>query len=285
MDWYGNGADDANSRQIQSLVVGQANTSGLPVEVTNAIGIYLAYGSSGSVKNVFEVGIPFSNAVLDTRNATSLSSAPVLRMAAGQAIAFEASGTNRLWYDSSLGVLRFSNSNYNTVIGKGISVGFQSVFTSSTAVPAYMVGNICFVVASSPITLTLPAASAIAAGCGYTFSNLGSGAVTIALANGNYIDNGPIVLQTNDRYHVISDNVNTWREVFRTNAVGPRWSAPPTLPSFTVASLPSGVSTGALALAVNGRKPSEGAGAGTGVQVYYDGSRWISASSGSAVVS
>src|SRR3954464_20268 len=35
MDWFGNGADDGNSRQIQSLVVGQTNTSGLPVEVSN----------------------------------------------------------------------------------------------------------------------------------------------------------------------------------------------------------------------------------------------------------
>ena len=67
MDWFGNGADDGNSRQIQSLVVGQTNTSGLPVEVSNVIGVYLAGGSSGSVKNVFGIGIPFSNAVLDTR--------------------------------------------------------------------------------------------------------------------------------------------------------------------------------------------------------------------------
>ena len=33
MDWYGNGLDDANSRTIQSLVIGQTNTSGPAVEV------------------------------------------------------------------------------------------------------------------------------------------------------------------------------------------------------------------------------------------------------------
>src|SRR4051794_34606623 len=109
MDWFGNGADDANSRQIQSLVVGQANTSGAPVEVGNVIGVYLAGGSSGSVKDVLGVGIPFSSSVIDTRWATSISSAPVIRMAAGQAIAFEGSAVNRLWYDSALSVLRWSN--------------------------------------------------------------------------------------------------------------------------------------------------------------------------------
>ena len=34
MDWFGNGPDDGNRRQIQSLVVGQHNTSGAPVEIS-----------------------------------------------------------------------------------------------------------------------------------------------------------------------------------------------------------------------------------------------------------
>ena len=35
MDWFGNGPDDGNLRQIQSLVVGQHNTSGAPVEISD----------------------------------------------------------------------------------------------------------------------------------------------------------------------------------------------------------------------------------------------------------
>ena len=52
----------------------------------------------------------------------------------------------------------------------------------------------------------------------------------------------------------------------------PRFSGPPVLPNYTVASLPGSPGTGAIALATNGRKPSEGGGAGTGVEVFYDGS-------------
>ena len=62
MDWFGNGLDDANCRTIQSLVIGQHNTSGPAVEVANIIGVYLSAGSVGSAKTVFGVGVPFSNA-------------------------------------------------------------------------------------------------------------------------------------------------------------------------------------------------------------------------------
>ena len=285
MDWYGNGADDANSRQIQSLVIGQASTAGPPVEVGTAIGVYLAGGSVGSVKNVFSIGVPFSGAILDTRAAISLSSAPVVKMAAGQAIAFEGTSTNKMWYDSGFGVLRWGNGIYNHVIGRGITVGFQSVFASSASIPAYMAGNVCFLVGSSPMTMTLPLANTLPAGVGFTFSNVGSSTVSIAPSGGNAIDCGPIVLQPNERYHVIADGITCWREIFRVNAWGPKWQAPPVLPSYNVAALPSGCGQGAMAYAVNGRKPSEGAGAGTGAQVYFDGSRWLSASTGTAVAS
>ena len=39
----------------------------------------------------------------------------------------------------------------------------------------------------------------------------------------------------------------------------------------------------AKAFATNGRKPSEGLGAGSGVEVFYDGIRWISGCTGSQV--
>jgi ABC-type transporter lipoprotein component MlaA len=86
-----------------------------------------------------------------------------------------------------------------------------------------------------------------------------------------------------DRYHVVSDGVSSWREIFRTNAVSPRFLAPPVLPSYAVAALPATVQAGAKAFASNGRKPSEAAGSGTGVEVFYDGTRWISVCGGSQV--
>jgi hypothetical protein len=285
MDWYGNGADDAYDRQIQSLVVGQSNTSGSPVEVGTVIGVYLAGGSTGSVKNVFGIGIPFSNAVLDTTGATSISSAPVLKMAAGQAIAFERTTANRLWYDNATGCLRWTNGVTQNVVGKGITVGWQNVYGSSATIPATTAGSLCFLTGGTPETITLPAAKTVAAGVGFTFTNIGSAPATLAVSTGDAIDCGPVILQPNDRYHVVSDGVSCWREIFHTNAVAPKWPAPPVLPCFSVATLPGGCSTGAMAFASNGRKPSEGAGTGTGVQVYFDGAHWISVSSGSVVAS
>ena len=51
-------------------------------------------------------------------------------------------------------------------------------------------------------------------------------------------------------------------------------------PPITVATLPASPGAGAMAFASNGRKPSEAAGVGTGVEVFNDGSRWISVCSG-----
>ena len=107
--------------------------------------------------------------------------------------------------------------------------------------------------------------------------------MTIATSGSDTIDNGPVTLRTNDRYHVVSNSNSAWREVFRTNAVNPHFSGPPVLPSYTVALLPASPGKGAKAFASNGRKPSEGAGAGSGVEAFHDGVHWISVCSGSAV--
>jgi hypothetical protein len=107
MDWVGNGLDDGNNRAIQSLVVAQHDTSGAAVEVSTIIGVYLSAGSSGRAKTVFAIGIPFSNAVLDTTYAQSISGAPAIKLSAGQAIAFEATSNNKLSYDSTTGTLRW----------------------------------------------------------------------------------------------------------------------------------------------------------------------------------
>jgi hypothetical protein len=135
----------------------------------------------------------------------------------------------------------------------------------------------------SAYTITLPPASSVAAGTGYTFSVIGSASVTIATTGSDNIDNGPITLHTNDRYHVVSDATSNWREVLRTNLVNPRFSGPPTLPSYTVATLPSSPGAGALAFASNGCKPGEAGGAGSGVEVFNDGIHWVCSCTGSQV--
>ncbi len=283
MDWFGNGLDDANSRTIQSLVIGQNNTSGPAVEVGSIIGVFLSGGSSGSAKTVFQINVPFSNAVLDTTNAKQIGTAPAIKMAAGHAIAFEATNSNKLAYDSTTSTLRWYQGTLSYVVGKGISVGWVSVYSASATMPSYTSGNIVFLVGSGPYTISLPSASSVAAGTGFTFSVTGAGTVTIAPAGTDGIDQGPVILRTNDRYHIISDGYSNWHEVFRTNAVSPRFLGPPVLPSYTVTTLPAGIAAGSQAFAVNGRKPTDAAGAGTGVDVFYDGQHWISCCSGAAV--
>jgi hypothetical protein len=283
MDWYGNGPDDAKQRQLQSLVVGQHNTAGTPVEINTVIGIYLAAGSTGHAYSVFLIGIPFSTAVLDTTNAQQMTGAAAIRMAAGHLIAFEPTVTYRLGFDSATNVLRWYQGTASYVVGKGISVGWQTVYSSNATIPNYISGNIIFLIGSSTYTVTLPAASTVAAGTGFTFSAIGSGTANVVPNGTDGIDLGPVALRQNDRYHIVSDGTGTWREVFRTNSVSPRFSGCPTLPSYTVANLPA-PSTGAMAFVSNGRKPGEVAGAGTGVQVFSDGQHWISVCSGTTVV-
>lgn len=284
MDWFGNGADDANSRTIQSLVIGQNNTSGSAVEVSNIIGVWLSAGSSGSAKTILSVNLPFSNAIVDATPATAVNNAPVIKMAAGQAIAFEATNTNRLLYEASTGTLCWNQGTLSYVVGKGLAVGWaHNVISSATTLPNSLAGNMIVLNGTGTYAITLPAANSLAAGTGFNFSNTGSGVVSILPNGTDTIDAEPIILYPNDRYLIISDGVSSWHEVFRTNAISPRFQAPIVLPSYLVSSLPTGMPAGAKAFASNGRKPTEGAGAGTGVEVFFDGHNWISSCSGNAV--
>jgi hypothetical protein len=283
MDWYGNGLDNGNNRTIQSLVVGQHNTSGSPVETATIIGVYLAGGSSGSTKNVFGIGIPFSNAILDSTLATQINNAPVIKMAAGQAISFESTNTNRLLFDSATNSLRWNQGTISHVIGKGITVGWVVVYSASATVPSSMSGYIIFLVGAGTYTITLPPANTVAAGTGFTFSVTEIGSINIVPSGTDGIDSGPIVLHLHDRYHIVSDGASFWHEIFWTNAVSPRFLAPIVLPSYTVLNLPGGVVAGAKAYAANGRKPSEAAGTGSGVEVFFDGQHWISSCGGTVV--
>jgi hypothetical protein len=283
MDWIGNGPDDAKSRQLQSLVIGQHDKDGEPVDVSTIIGVYPAGGSKGQAQKVFNVGVPFSSAVLDTTHSVQLPGAAAIRLAAGHSIAFDYSGNNRLAFDTTTSTLRWYQGPLSFVVGRGISVGWQNVATTNLTLGAYMAGNLIFLAGSGAYTITLPPAATVAAGTGFTFSAVGSGSPTIVAGNADTIDLGSMTLRQYDRYHLVSDGVSSWREIFRTNAVSPRFSAPPVLPSYTVAALPTNVQAGAKAFASNGRKPSEAAGSGTGVEVFHDGTRWISVCSGSQV--
>ena len=145
--------------RFQSLVVGQHNTSGAPVEISEIIGVYLAGGNTGFAYKVFNINIPFSTSVLDTTHAQQMPGAAAIRMAAGHAIAFEATNSNRLAYDAATNTLRWYQGTLSYAVGKGIAVGSVSVQSSNTTLPNYLSGNIVYLVGSAPYTITLPAAS------------------------------------------------------------------------------------------------------------------------------
>jgi hypothetical protein len=283
MDLVANGRDDANSRTIQSLVIAQNDRTGAPVEVGSIINVNLLAGSTGSAKNILNVAIPYSTAVINTTNALQLSGASAILLAAGHSIAFEASGAHFLVYDSGTATLRWNQGSLSYVVGKGITIGPEYVISGATSLASYSAGSGVFLTGSGSYNVGLPAASSVAPGVGFTFSNIGSASVTVSPSGIDAVDNGPVVLRSNDRYHIVSDGQNTWREIFRTNSVSPHFSAPPVLPSYTVSSLPSAPGAGAKAFATNGRKPSEPSGSGTGVEVFFDGSHWISSCSGTQV--
>ena len=174
MDWFGNGPDDGNRRVVQSMLIGQHNTSGAPVEIAEIIGVYLAGGNTGHAYKVFNVNIPFSTSVLDTTHAQQMAGAAAIRMAAGHAIAFEPTNSNRLAYDAATNTLRWYQGTLSYAVGKGIAVGSVSVQSSNATLPNYLSGNIVYLVGTTPYTITLPAASTVSSGTGFTFSVIGS---------------------------------------------------------------------------------------------------------------
>jgi hypothetical protein len=280
MDWIGNGVDDANQRQILSLVLSQYNTAGAAVELSTAIGVSMASGAAGKIYRVFDVNVPYSISVLDTTGATQLAGAAAVRLAAGHAIAFEPTNSVNLTYSSALSAIIAKYGATTCAIGRGISVSFGIVFSANATISTSSSGCIVFLVGAGSYTITLPPAATVMAGTGFTFSALGTGTVSIVAAGTDTIDLAPIMLRQYDRYHIISDGSSLWREIFRTNSVSPHFAGPPVLPCYLVSGLPATPGTGAQAFATNGRKPNEAVAAGTGVTVFYDGTKWVSVCSG-----
>jgi hypothetical protein len=204
-------------------------------------------------------------------------------MSAGQAIAFDGTNTNRLLYDVSTSTLRWKQGSLSYAVGKGITVGWMNSYSSSTTLSSSISGNIIYLSGAGGYAITLPPASSVASGTGFTFSVNATGAVGITPSGTDHIESGPIILHSNDRYHIVSDGTSGWHEIFWTNAVSPRFLGPVVLQSYTVANLPSGMPAGAKAYASNGRKPGETAGGGSGVEVFFDGFHWISSCAGTTV--
>lgn len=283
VNWTGNGLDDAGRRRIQTIVLAQNDPAGPPVEVSSAVSVSVASGSVGKIFRVLQVAVPYSVSVLDTVGATQLAGAAAIRLGSGHSIAFEPTNVVNVSYSAAVGAMIAKYGATSCAIGKGISVSYGIVFAGNATLAASSAGSVVFLVGSNQFMINLPAANAVAAGTGFTFSVLGNATVSIVPASGDLIELGPIVVRQYDRYHVVSDGSSLWREIFRTNSVSPRFNGPPVLPSFPILALPSVQPAGAKAFVFNGRKPGEGPGAGTGIEVFFDGVQWISVCSGTPV--
>ncbi len=221
--------------------------------------------------------------ILSLAFSPTTTGAAAIRLVAGQTVAFEPTNSVSLAYSSSIGAIIAKYGATACAIGRGLSVSFGIVFGASATLSATSSGSIVFLVGAGLSIITLPAAATVMAGTGFTFSVIGSGTASILPASGDTIDLAPIVLRQYDRYHIISDGSSLWREIFKTNSVSPHFAGPPVLPSYTVAGLPASPGAGAKAFTTNGRKPAEPVGTGTGVEVFNDGTQWISVCSGQLV--
>ena len=262
LDWVGNNLDDADTRCFISAVVGKNAATGTDVEIGNVIGVWPGNGSTrttgASIKRGMQVNVTFSQAIIDARNATQRSGANAVWLADRQTVAFSTDGKWAVHYNPSRPGLEFLynggvlgwidlQSRYNAPGGFSSSGAFTSTATVQSGQSAF------------------DARGAV--------QNAGGNAVWLA-------DGQRIALSTDGTRTIAYDN--TTGSVLLSGPV--HFSAPPILPSFTVAALPAAPVAGAKAYASNGRKVGEAAGAGTGVELFADNSgRWISVLSGTAV--
>lgn len=80
----------------------------------------------------------------------------------------------------------------------------------------------------------------------------------------------------------IYENGSTLTSLYARLGAANTFTNPQRLPSYTVAGLPAGAA-GDIAFTSNGRKNGEGAGAGTGVLVFHDGTAWRACDTGATV--
>jgi hypothetical protein len=139
LDWVGNNVDDANARTFVSAVLGKNAKDGADVEIGNVIGVWPGANATAaggaSIKRGFWVGLPFSEAVIDTRKATQRRGANAIWLAEGHRIALDASGKHYL--DAEGGVLA-----YRTDSGTGMSIApsGDAGFGGSVAAKSFRVG-------------------------------------------------------------------------------------------------------------------------------------------------
>jgi len=310
-DIAGNNRDDAGlrfQRQVTITSFTPQSQGGHALEW--AFGDYWNSTTGGDIDAFFNVvqaiyagytvaGIDLSQGTGERANpyVDDVNRAAAIKMRAGQKIALDGDGHSgkTLTFDhaaqefqfraNQLPALRIAT-NGRILSGAGLTVGYGVTVSGSTTLAASITNMGALVRCTGSAggyTITLPAASSVPAGVGFTFAVTGTGKPTLAATGADSFQSGAPTLVQHDRLHLVSDGAGQWVEVFRANMANAHFTGPPVLPAYSVAALPAGVEAGAKAYATNGRKPGQSAGTGTGMEVFFDGTAWISVASGAAI--
>jgi len=246
-------APSTTLRVDRALPFTSAGVYGLPISATNASQIkvgsntYIQVGCTLDGPGRASGVLTFTTAVSvadGTAGNSVIGDSRTIWMASGQQIAFDYAGAASIFYDTGLSALHAT-----------ASVAVDNALN----VKGGLVAGSCTVEGSATFVGGLQSDGVVTSSGGFsgTTATL-SGTAAIAGAaqfGGMLIANGGVT-------------------------VGGSYVA---LPTYTVAGLP-GAPNGAIAYTSNGRKPGEGAGAGTGVMVWVSTNRWLSILSGTQVL-
>jgi hypothetical protein len=155
---------------------------------------------------------------------------------------------------------RHHRDNSGYTLTSGSSTAYQII--TAAAYPAHATG------------MTFLVRCHVACGANPTITVNGLAAKNLRRQGGGAIVAGDIAVNQQ-----IQIAYNTALDVYECLGIGDN---SPSVPSFTVAALPTGA-VGRLAFATNGRKNGEGAAAGTGVLVFFDGTAWRACDTGATV--
>jgi hypothetical protein len=132
--------------------------------------------------------------------------------------------------------------------------------------------------------ITSPTSGAESGIFNFVCTNAGTFASRVRISAGLYTTNatggdlGADTINANTLYEAGTSLASKYAALASSNT----FTQPQKMPSYTVAGLPAG-SAGLIAFASNGRKNGEGAGLGTGVLVFHDGTAWRACDTGATV--
>lgn len=242
--------DDGLKYSVNALTVGDGSGSGALVVDGSAAGTTGLYIRDAGV-NRWQFVKAGATAVLDLR-------------------AYDAAG---VYIDDVFQVANAAGGNFT--INRPVSLGSNTLSAGATTVSAITMNGANGIVQNLGATSFMEVRGGSAANRGAY--SLWYGPSHATLANNAYLRADSIFLQSQSG----GAGAVTIAGTLSAGAITSSATIKPN--SYTVATLPAAGTAGRMAYASDGRKNGEGAGLGTGVQVFDDGSNWIAVDTGATV--